>query len=50
MSIFERKVELVLAEMTLEELLEYNDITEHQVVEFLLEEGFIKLPEWAPEL
>lgn len=38
----------ILETYTLEELLEVNDLTEEDVLEFLVEEGYLELPEVLP--
>jgi len=42
---FRQEAEKVLETFTLEELLEYSDITEEELVAYLLETGFITTPE-----
>ncbi len=42
------KLENLLEVYTLEEILEYNDITVEELLEMLLETGYIKLPEVEP--
>jgi hypothetical protein len=46
MNIFESLTTRCLELYTLEEFLEYNDVTHEEVVEFLLREGFIKAPDF----
>jgi len=41
-------IEELLQTYSLEELFELNDLTEEEVVEFLVEEGFMKLPDVLP--
>jgi len=38
----------ILETYTLEDILEMNDLTEEDALEFLVEEGFIELPENLP--
>lgn len=41
---FEERLEKLLQTYTLEEILEYNDITIFEAVSFLFYEGFLTLP------
>lgn len=38
----------VLETYPLDELFEYNDLTEAEVLEYLIEQGFLSLPEMLP--
>lgn len=43
-----KDAEALLETYTLTEILEMNDLTEADALEFLIEEGFIELPEVKP--
>jgi len=42
------KASSILNTYSLEELLEFNDLTEEDVLDFLLEHKFLVLPEYLP--